>query len=130
MVGDVMKKYKLINIISILLISFCILLNFYNKAYALDVISNPDSLHLQELGSENLLVEKVGIILGAINVVGVVISVITLMIIGMRYMLGSVEEKAEYKKTMGTYVLGVFLVVSITTLPNILYNIASNIQDM
>lgn len=130
MVGDVMKKYKLINIISILLISICILLNFYNKAYALDVISNPDSLHLQELGSENLLVEKVGIILGAINVVGVVISVITLMIIGMRYMLGSVEEKAEYKKTMGTYVLGVFLVVSITTLPNILYNIASNIQDM
>ena len=67
-------------------------------------------------------------ILGAINVFGVIVSVITLMIIGMKYMFGSIEEKAEYKKTATMYIIGAVLVFSVTTIPNILYKIGSSIQ--
>lgn len=66
-------------------------------------------------------VKKVGGILGVISTVGIVCSVIVLCVIGLRYMLGSVEEKAEYKKTMLGYIIGVALLASATTLPNILY---------
>ena len=38
--------------------------------------------------------------------VGIVLSVIVLMILGIKYMLGSAEEKAEYKKSMIPYVVG------------------------
>ena len=43
-------------------------------------------------------------------------------------MIGSVEEKAEYKKTMTTYLIGAILVFSVTTIPNILYQIAQSIS--
>ena len=38
--------------------------------------------------------------------VGIVAAVIILMILGVKYMIGSAEEKAEYKKTMIPYLVG------------------------
>lgn len=66
-------------------------------------------------------------LLGYINVIGIVISVIVLIIIGIKYMLGSVEEKAEYKKTMMGYLIGALLLFMTTTIANILYNIGTSI---
>ena len=34
------------------------------------------------------------------------------MILGIKYMIGSVEEKAEYKKSMIPYIIGILLLVS------------------
>lgn len=51
-----------------------------------------------------------GTIYNTIRVFGVVIAVISLTLIGITYMLGSVEEKAEYKKKLIPYVIGAFLV--------------------
>ena len=42
--------------------------------------------------------------------VGVVLAVIILMVLGIKYMLGSVEERAEYKKTMIPYLIGAVLI--------------------
>ena len=66
-------------------------------------------------------------IVGYINVIGVIISVIILIVLGIKYMLGSVEEKAEYKKTMMGYVIGALMIFSTTTIANILYNIGLSI---
>lgn len=66
-------------------------------------------------------------LLGYINVIGIVISVIVLIVIGIKYMLGSVEEKAEYKKTMMGYLIGALLLFASTTIANILYNIGTSI---
>lgn len=66
-------------------------------------------------------------ILGVINAVGVVISVAVLMVIGIRYIMGSAEEKAEYKKTIIGYVIGALMLFSLTTIPNILYTIGTSI---
>ena len=60
-------------------------------------------------------------------VIGIVISVVVVTIIGIKYMLGSVEEKAEYKKTMIGYLIGALLLFSTTTVANILYNIGTSI---
>ncbi|MEI3401230.1 MAG: hypothetical protein V8R51_02250 [Clostridia bacterium] len=38
--------------------------------------------------------------------VGIVLSVVILIILGIKYMMGSAEEKAEYKKTMIPYLIG------------------------
>lgn len=68
-------------------------------------------------------------LIGYINVIGVVISVIVLIVIGIKYLLGSVEEKAEYKKTMMGYLIGALLLFSTTTIANILYNIGISISQ-
>lgn len=125
-----MKKNKIINIILIMLLIFVTISNFNNLAYAIDtidVIESPNSVRPGKISGETELASRAGVILGAVNTIGIVTSVVTLMVLGIKYMLGSVEEKAEYKKTMGMYLIGAFLVMCITTVPNILYKIASNI---
>lgn len=69
-----------------------------------------------------------GTIISALSVIGIVIAVITLMIIGLKYMLGSVEEKAEYKKTMIPYLIGTIMVVAITQFLNIIIKIVEGIK--
>lgn len=64
-----------------------------------------------------------GVILGIIQVVGTAIGVIVIAIIGIRYMIGSVEEKAEYKKTFGYYVLGAVLLMGAVNIASIVYDI-------
>lgn len=67
-----------------------------------------------------------GNIMGVINVVGVVVAVVVLMVIGIKYMMGSAEEKAEYKKTMIPYLVGAILIFASTTIVNVVYNIANS----
>lgn len=61
-------------------------------------------------------------ILGLIQVIGTFISVGALMIMGIRYMMGSVEERASYKKSMVPYVVGAVLLFAAVNLVTIIYN--------
>lgn len=63
---------------------------------------------------EGPFLEKAGIVLGWIKYIGIITSVLVLVIIGLKYMLGSVEAKAEYKKTMIPYVAGCFMIMGIS----------------
>lgn len=69
------------------------------------------------------------IIIGAIRVVGVVVLVATLMIIGIKYMTGSVSEKAEYKKTMIPYLVGAFVFLALTQLIAVIIDVASAVNQ-
>ena len=62
---------------------------------------DPGTKDIQTLG---------GKILGILQTVGIVLSVIILVILGIKYMMGSAEEKAEYKKTMIPYLVGAVLI--------------------
>lgn len=78
-------------------------------------------------GSSVELEQKAETVLGIIQVIGVVISVVMLIVIGIKYMVGSIEERAEYKQTLKPYLIGAFLVFSGTTIPQLIYQIAKNI---
>ena len=65
-----------------------------------------------------------GKIMGIIQTVGVVLAVLVLMILGVKYMMGSAEEKAEYKKTMIPYIIGAVLIFAASTIANAIYNFA------
>lgn len=67
-------------------------------------------------------------IMGVIQVAGVVIAVIVLMILGIKYMMGSAEEKAEYKKTMIPYLVGAILIFAATTIANVVYQFATGMK--
>ena len=126
-----MLNKKIINIVNILVLAFILVINLNNLVYAdnTNPIDNPSYFKpdTSSSGDNTKLKNKAGVILGVINVVGVVASVITLMTIGIKYMFGSIEEKAEHKSTAIMYLLGAGLVFGVTTIPNILYKIASNI---
>lgn len=76
-----------------------------------------------EIDNGSFLV-KAGVVLGKIQYIGIIIAVVTLVIIGLRYMLCSVAEKAEYKKTMLSFVVGCFLLISISLVIGIVARLA------
>ena len=66
-------------------------------------------------------------LMGILQTVGVVVAVLILMILGIKYMMGSAEEKAEYKKTMMPYIVGAILIFGATTIANMIYNFANGL---
>lgn len=69
------------------------------------------------------LTSMVGNILGIIRAIGTVISVVMLIGIGIKYLLGSIEEKADYKKSLIPYVIGAAVLFTGTMIPQIIYNL-------
>ena len=61
-------------------------------------------------------------IIGIIQAVGSIIAVIVLLILGIKYMMGSAEEKAEYKKTMLPYVVGAVILLLASTIVGAIFN--------
>ena len=62
-----------------------------------------------------------------LTTIGIIASVIILIVLGIKYMMGSAEEKAEYKKTMMPYVIGAALVFAASAIANILYSFLGNL---
>lgn len=62
-----------------------------------------------------------------VTTAGSIISVIVLVILGIKYMLGSSEEKAEYKKTLLLYIIGAAFVFAASTIASVIFNFASSI---
>ena len=58
--------------------------------------------------------------------IGSIVSVAALILIGIKYILGSVEEKAEYKKTLKPYLIGAVMVFAITNLLGIIQGIVTS----
>lgn len=63
-----------------------------------------------------------GKIINIIQVVGIVVAIAVVLIIGIKYMTGSVEQKAEYKKVMIPYIIGAVLLVAGTSIVKVIFN--------
>lgn len=73
---------------------------------------------------------KAGKILSVITNIGILLSVIIPAVLGIKYMIGSVDEKAEYKKDMVPYLVGAFLLFGISTVVKILQAIGNSINEI
>ena len=113
--------------ILIILINFILILFLVSTIVYGDLLDtfeeqmNPSSSGAQEVA------DKAGKIVGIIQVVGTIVSLGMLMVIGIRYMLGSAEEKAEYKKTMQPYLIGSVLIFGTVNIAQIVYDWAKSI---
>ena len=66
-------------------------------------------------------------ILGMVSTGASVLAVIILIVLGIKYMMGSAEEKAEYKKTMIPYIVGAALIFGASVIANVVFEFFSNI---
>lgn len=98
-----------------------------------DPIKNPGAYKPSEnLKTNNTeFVKRGNLVIGVIQLLGTAISVITLMTLGIRYMLASVQEKALYKETIGPYLIGAVMVFAIPNIIAVLYDfITGNIKEV
>lgn len=117
-----MKKYIMI-IITMLLLALILSANILEvQAVGLDKMGD-SSAYIQENGDSRQAIAIGNVVVGVIRTVGEAIAVVMLSIIGLKYVMGSVEEKAEYKQTMWPYILGAVLIFAGAALTNIIYEI-------
>lgn len=114
-----MKKSKKIFLIIIIILS---LISLYSNVYAINPDDYDPSKNPITTTDAKPILDKVSIVLGAIRNFSVVISVIALMIMGFKYIVGSVEEKANYKTTMIPYIIGFVMAVAGTSIVSFIYN--------
>ena len=64
-----------------------------------------------------------GRVAGIIQIVGTAVAVGTMMIIGIRYIMASADEKAEYRERILPYFIGAVLLFGAVNVVKIIYNI-------
>ena len=121
---------KAIKIISVLLIVMTILSISITSFAAVNFASMKDRVETRATTtSDNEAIGNVGgSIVGILQAIGIVVSIAVLIVLGIKYMLGSAEEKAEYKKTMLPYVIGAVLIFAASALAGVIANFAGTIS--
>ena len=72
-------------------------------------------------GANNVLT-LVNTILGFLQWAAIIGGVVIITILGVKYMMGSLEEKAEYKKSMIPLIVGVVVVMGATSIAKLLFS--------
>ena len=90
-----------------------------------DTLDDYKSLGVEGAAS---LSARTNIMVGIIQAVGTVVAVIMLTIIAIKYMVSSVEERADYKQTMVPFIIGAGSLLIISNLVGIIYSIIENIN--
>ena len=117
---------KSIKIVSVVLMILAMVLVSTSVFAAEEGEYRPTSVSFDTSNTEN--VQNLGSrILGIIRVVGTIAAVAMLIILGIKYMMGSAEERAEYKKTLFPYFIGAILIFAATNLADIVYSWAQGL---
>lgn len=121
---------KTVKIISTILLAVMLIATIAGTVYAKPNIDT--MINNVENGGNNVndtaITNIGGNIVTIVQVVGVVIAIIILLVIGIKYMIGSAEEKAEYKKTMIPYIVGAVLIFAGTSIVRVVYSMTSQIK--
>ncbi len=123
---------KQVKILSMILIVMMVIASI--SSVVLEVPDIEGKIETIATGNDSANADKV-VNLGAtivtiMQTVGIVVAVVVLLILGIKYMMGSAEEKAEYKKTMIPYLVGAILIFASTTIVKVVYSIANGLNSM
>lgn len=119
-----MKKTTKV-IFSIILVSIIIMANIIPVLAATGAI---DPKGIEGTAVDTARMENIGgQVVTIVSVAGSIIAVVVLVVLGIKYMMGSAEEKAEYKKTLLPYIIGAGFVFAASALAGIVYNFAKSI---
>lgn len=68
-------------------------------------------------------------IVSVTRVLGVVVAVVVLLILGIKYMIGTTQERADYKKTMVPYIIGAIIIFASTTIVGVIYDLTTSLNN-
>lgn len=115
-----MKKIsKVLSIILVVMMVLTVITPVFGAAYQEPSVytgeqdTNVDTSKISNLGQS---------IIRILTTIGIIASVIVLIVLGIKYMMGSPEEKAEYKKTLMPYIIGAGLVFAASAIAQVVFN--------
>ncbi|MBP3502111.1 MAG: hypothetical protein J6K42_01330 [Clostridia bacterium] len=122
---------KVIKIL-LLMLSFIIIFSFITtkctNAYIDTESFNPWDIQKEGVDGDTVTTYT-NRILGSLSVFGIVASVISLFIVGFKFITAGATEKAEYQKHLLPIVLGILLMVFLTSILGVLSSFGESIND-
>lgn len=118
---------KTVRIISTILLTIMLVTSIAGVVFAApDIDKTIGDIDGAKAGDTTKVTNIGGKIINIIQVVGIVVAIAVVLIIGIKYMTGSVEQKAEYKKVMIPYIIGAVLLVAGTSIVKVIFNTINN----
>ena len=118
------KIFSIIMLIIITLSSFMGTIEYAGQGTIDPSKYNPSSGTQGEIPKE--FTNIVNAIITVIQTIGIILSVIVIALLGIKYMTGSVEERADYKKTLIPFLIGTVLLTTVSTVVRIIYNLTTS----
>ena len=128
------KMNKILLIFICLLLIFVLFSNFTYSFGLSEVISSGDNFIQAGLEDtnptieENDIQEMSNLIYNTLLIIAIIIAVIGGMVIGIRFMTGSIEEKAKIKETLIPYIAGCIVIFGAFTIWALVVNIMSKVS--
>ena len=118
------KSIKLVSILMIVMVLITTTTPVFARDNAAEVITKVnESIDVKDPTSDHELRAKVGKIIGVLQWIGIVAGVAIIAIFGIKYMMGSLEEKAEYKKTMVPFIVGAVVLMLAPQIAKLIFTI-------
>lgn len=114
---------KTMKIISTLVIALVLVAVLSQTILAADYSTTINSLNGGTPANTSEITGKAQTWLATIRNVSAIIAVFVIVFLGIKYMMGSVEEKAGYKKSFIPLIVGVILVVAATSIASFLFKL-------
>ncbi len=125
---------KIFSVIFILLLILIPVLSTTSSSYTQSTPSTIDPSIYNPLNGSTFnpsemqgLIDTVSIIVDSIRVIGIVVSVVVLLVLGIKYMVGSTSERAEYKKSMIPYFIGVAIFFGLSQILGVIITVAESL---
>ena len=118
------KSIKIISILAmVLILSFSLITSIYAVDYG-NVVSGLKSStqNANVTNATNSISGTAGKLIRIMQTVGIIVGVIVLVVLGIKFMMGSAEEKAEYKKTFIPLIIGAIVLISAFSIAKFLFS--------
>ena len=115
---------KIFKCLSIVLISLSVLFVMAQPSFAkpaVDTLVNNVESATADTNGVNGVNEIANTVINWLWIISIIVTIIVLMVIGLKYIIGSTQEKAEYKKSLIPLVVGALLIVFATTIVKFLF---------
>lgn len=114
-----MKNKKIFAIIIIFILTI-ILFASVSKVQASEDIMDWNFSIDQKVPSK--VTEVAGFIIKLLRNMSIIITILVITILGIKFMIGSVEEKAEYKKAYINIIIGVVFITLVTSIVDVIFS--------
>lgn len=117
---------KTIKIISALLIAVLLIgaMSQVSLATYTEIIGEVDEKGQGKAEGMGDLTGRVGNIVKALRNIGAIVAVLVITILGIKYMIGSTEERSKYKESFIPLIVGIVVLVAAASIASALFSVA------
>lgn len=117
---------KTIKILSALLIAVMLISTMSSVCFATygEIIGEVDEKGQGKADGMSDLTSRVGNVVKALRNIAAIVAVLVITILGIKYMIGSTEERSKYKESFIPLIVGIVVVVAAASIASAIFSVA------